>query len=320
MLEREVEQVHRARNSEVGVGVEAANEGAALMVQVALHLELVAEQGGRALAQAAAEFAGERFLGDVGDVGRHACHGEAAGRYDSVLLVASAVPIRVGEDGLAPDLMESDVLRRVQRCGGDHGGGADAPGIGRGPLKDLHPAHAAADDAEQALDAEMLDEAGLGADHVADRDRGELGSPGLTARRLARLEGLRPARSHAAAEDVRADNEVAVRVDGTPGAHDALPPPGAARDRVRSRDILIPGQGVADEDGVASAGIEAAVGLISDSELGKALAGLEQKSVREVYGAVLDVGERGNRVHAAGLRPQLARGNGCAALGRLPTP
>ena len=88
--------------------------------------------------------------------------------------VAAAAPVRIGHDGLPADLVEGDVLRGVLRRGGDrHARENTRSGIARRPLQHLHAAHRAACDAEQAVDAEMVDQHGLRAHHVADGDRQE---------------------------------------------------------------------------------------------------------------------------------------------------
>ncbi len=73
---REVEIVHRARDVEVAVGVEAIDEGRALVAQVALDLEIGIEAEAQRVAvlQRAAELALQRLLREVGDVRGHARH------------------------------------------------------------------------------------------------------------------------------------------------------------------------------------------------------------------------------------------------------
>src|SRR3546814_11502984 len=80
MLLRQVEVVHRPRDVEVGVCVEALHEAGPLVAQVALHLEVRLEAEGQcaAVLQAAAELAMQRRLRPVGDVRGPARDGEAA--------------------------------------------------------------------------------------------------------------------------------------------------------------------------------------------------------------------------------------------------
>ena len=83
MRAREVEIVHRARDVEVAVGVEAIDEGRALVAQVALDLEVGVEAEAQRIAvlQGAAELALQRLLREIGDVRGHARHREAARRH-----------------------------------------------------------------------------------------------------------------------------------------------------------------------------------------------------------------------------------------------
>ena len=88
---------------------------------------------------------------------------------------------------------------------GDADGGEEPLRIVRRPLQHLHAAHGAADHGEQGLDAQRVDQHGLGADHVGDGDHRKaqaVGAAGLGIDR--RWAG----RAHAAADDVGADDEV----------------------------------------------------------------------------------------------------------------
>ena len=96
-----------------------------------------------------------------------------------VLVVVPAVEIRVGDDRLARDLVERDVLRREIGRARDHDRVAHALGIADGPLQRLHRAEAAADHGGEALDAEMVGEPRLGRDPVLDRHHREIGAPRL---------------------------------------------------------------------------------------------------------------------------------------------
>ena len=79
MVGGEVEIVHRPGHVEIGIGVEAVDEGHALVAQIALDLEIGVEAEGQRLAvlQIAAELAVQRRLRQIGDVGGHARHREA---------------------------------------------------------------------------------------------------------------------------------------------------------------------------------------------------------------------------------------------------
>ena len=87
----QVEVVERARDVEVGVGVEAVDEALALVAQVALDLELHVEgvRGvvGRAR-PAPAELLVHALVGQVGDVRHHARDGQAHARAAALGIVA----------------------------------------------------------------------------------------------------------------------------------------------------------------------------------------------------------------------------------------
>ncbi len=153
--------------------------------------------------------------------------------------------------------------------------GENASGIGGRPLQYLHAAHGAADNAEKVLDAEAVEQHRLGAHHVGDGDDGEGEAVGLAGRGV---DFLRPGRAHAAADDVLADDEKAVRVDGQAGAdHERPPAARLAGDRVAACDMLVARQRMADKHGVGPVGVERAVGLIGDGERREAHPAVERE-------------------------------------------
>ncbi len=156
-------------------------------------------------------------------------------------------------------------------CAEWRGGGGDADGreqplgiVGR-PLQHLHPAHRAADHREQRLDAQRVDQHGLGADHVGDGDHREAQAVGPSGFRVDRG---RTGRAHAAADHVRADDEVLCRVERAALADDLGPPAGLAGERVDRGDVLVEGKRVADQDGVGALGVQPPVGAVGDLDLG----------------------------------------------------
>src|SRR5271166_4047752 len=116
------------------------------------------------------------------------------------------------------------------------------------------------------MDAEVLNQPLLRTHHITDGDRREIRAPWLVSLGavgvLAIAEG--PGATHAAAQDIRTDDEKAVRIDRTAGADDRLPPARLVGDRVRLRDILVPGQRMANEYRVGTVRVQGAVGTISD--------------------------------------------------------
>src|SRR5438045_3412217 len=116
---------------------------------------------------------------------RHARHRETARRVAPGVQITPAAPFGIGNDCLPADLVERDVLRRMPRRAGDRHRGEDALGIARGPLQDLHRAHRAADDGEQGIDAEMLEQQLLRPHHVVDRD-----DPAIEPERFAHNEAV----------------------------------------------------------------------------------------------------------------------------------
>ncbi len=116
-VRREIEIVHRAGQIEIGVGIEALDEADALVAQIALHLEIGIERERRIVAvlEPAAELAVQRRVRQIGDVRAHARDREPAPRIGALGEIAPAAPFRIGHHGLAADLVEGDVLRRMPR-------------------------------------------------------------------------------------------------------------------------------------------------------------------------------------------------------------
>ena len=185
MVGGDVEIVHRPRQIEIGVGVEALDKGRALIAQIALDLEIRIERECRQLAilHAAAELAMQRRVRQIGDVRGHPRDREAAMRMRALIDIAAIMPVRIGHHGLTAEFVEGDVLRRMARAAGDRQRGEHAVRIGRGPLQRLHAAHRAADHAEQRVDAETIDQHGLRPHHVGNGDDREIQSPDLAGRR-----------------------------------------------------------------------------------------------------------------------------------------
>ena len=167
--------------------------------------------------------------------------------------------------------MEGDVLRGVPCCCGDRKSGEQAIGIGCGPLKDLHTAHGAAGDAKQHVDAKMIDQQRLRPHHVGDRDDRKVEPVRLAS---FRVDGGGAGRAHAAAKDVRTNDEKSIGVERAAGTNHCLPPPRPAGDRMQVADMLVAGQGVADEKGIGFRRVERAVGLIGDRERRQHRAGI----------------------------------------------
>ena len=86
-----------------------------------------------------------------------------------------------------------------------------------------------------------------------------------------------PVDAHAGADHVRADHEIALGVDRPARPDHGLPPARLLGHRMDVGDVLVAGEGVADQHRVAALGVERAVGLIGDLERGEIDAGIEPK-------------------------------------------
>ena len=118
----------------------------------------------------------------------------------------------------------------------------------------------------------MVEQHRLRAHHVANSNDGKFEAPRLAGRRIGRG---RPGGTHAAAQHVRADHEIAFGVDRLAGADQRFPPAGFAGHRMQVGDVLVAGQGVADQHGIGAGIVEFAVSLVGDLEWRNRHAGIE---------------------------------------------
>ncbi len=141
-------------------------------------------------------------------------HAEGAGECEAAFgavagLVVAAFPCGVEHDGLALEVVEAEA-HGSERSDADGDGAGDAFGEEDGPLEHLHAADGGSDGELEALDAEVVDEFGLGADDVADADQGEGRAVGLAG---GGVDGAGAGGSVTGAEDVDADDAVAGEVE-----------------------------------------------------------------------------------------------------------
>ena len=112
--------------------------------------------------------------------------------------------------------------------------------VGR-PLQNLHAAHGPADHGEQGLDAEVIDQHGLGPHHVGDGDDRKGQTPGLAG---PGVNGGGARRAHAAADHIGADDEMPLGIQRQTRTHHLGPPTGLAVGRMQSRHMLVAGERV----------------------------------------------------------------------------
>src|SRR5439155_10490828 len=98
------------------------------------------------------------------------------------------------------------------------------------PLERLHPAKGAAARGQQTLDPELAQEGPLGADHVADRDDGEI--PAVWTPR-SRVRRVRSGRAAAAPDEIAAHDVVTIGVERLARPDHAVPPSEARETALR---------------------------------------------------------------------------------------
>lgn len=126
----------------------------------------------------------------------------------------------------------------------------------------LHRTHRRTNAGVQLVNAEVVQQAKLRANHVEYGDDGKAGRVWLLS---ARLDGGRARRAVAPSEDIRADDEELVRVQREPGSNELLPP---ALGLVQLGGGGVRGRGETgvQEDDVVPRGRERAPSLVGDVE------------------------------------------------------
>tara|TARA_Y100000589_G_scaffold55123_1_gene45684 strand:- start:867 stop:1322 length:456 start_codon:yes stop_codon:yes gene_type:complete len=116
------------------------------------------------------------------------------------------------------------------------------------------------------MDPEVIEKVALGPDHVLNGEVGEKHAVGF-ARGGGILAG-RTGRTLASPQAVRANHEKLVRVDRFAGADDVIPPTRLSIFlRIYACNVVITGQGMTNENGVASLFVQFAIGFIFDPKL-----------------------------------------------------
>ncbi|MPM78721.1 hypothetical protein SDC9_125732 [bioreactor metagenome] len=263
MLARGVEVIERARDEQVGVGVEVFAELVALVAQIALDLKLDVLRAVLqvdALAQMAAELLVHHIVAQIGDVTDHARDAQAAPGHDVVCIEIAAVEIRIGDDGAARHLVEGNVLGIEVGRARHHHRVPHAVGILQRPRQRLHAPQAAAQHHGQLRNAQAVQQQGLGVDPVFHRHHRELRA--IDGARV-RVGVHRPGRAEARAQVVHPDHKELVGVHRLARADHVVPPALAlGLVLVDARHVVRRVERVADQHGVGLVGVEFAVGLV----------------------------------------------------------
>ena len=263
--------VHRVRDVQIGIGVEAGEELSRLVFEIAFNGKHRAKARGvlrlpggvlrhPRLLLAPAEAAVEEIEREIGDVRHLAGLREAYGRSPvRRAVVVAALPARIERDRVASHHVERERLRVRRRPGGDHHRAVHLAGMRRDPFNHLDAAKAAAHEPREMRDPQLPQQRAIDLHRVANgeaRERTAVGPP----RRG--IDGRRSRRALATAQDVRADDPIEVGVDRAAGADNAVPPAGGLRlARMHPRHVRISRERVADEDHVVVRGRFASAGL-----------------------------------------------------------
>ncbi len=214
-----------------------------------------------------AEAAGELPLAAVADLGHPAGqpHPRVGAGTGGPVVVVPAAPAGVGGDRRDLGGVEGDLLGGRGRPAGDDHRPGDAVGIAQRPLQGAHPPHRPADHTGEAPDPERVGQQRLHQHLVTDGDLRPAAAPG-PAVRGGRGRAGRPL---AAAQDVRAHDEVAFGVQRPARTDHRVPPATADVPRAgRTGGVAVTGQRVQDQQGVGRRRVEPPPGLIGHCHAG----------------------------------------------------
>ena len=254
------------------------------MAQIGFDLEIRIEPEAHRITilQAAAEFLGQPFFGQIGDMRRHARHGEAR-RRRFVGNICSARPYRISHDCLPANFVKRDILRAVAGRGGNCHNLLHPRRMVHRPGQRLHAAHRTTNHRRQRTDAEMIKQPRLRFHHVGDGDHREIHRERLA---RARIDARRPGAAHAAAQHIGADHEPMFGIDRLARPHQPRPPTGLARNGVGAGQILITCQRVAHQNRVSAIGVQLAIGFIGDGEFGQHTAARQREIPGQRHAAI----------------------------------
>lgn len=200
------------------------------------------------------------------------------GRHPVRPVVEATVPVWVHHKNLALGVAHGDGVGVGASASGDGDEATDAVREEDARGEGKHAAHGGADRGVQDADIKVVEEAKLGANHVRHGENGEPGSIALT---VGRIDAARPRRTVAAANDVGADDEEAVRIEGLPRAYEGLPPAGFGV-RIGGPSMGGGGEASVEEYSVGGVGVEGAPGLIGDVEAGEETTPIKRQGISAV--------------------------------------
>ena len=259
-------------DDEVGVGVEAGQQLAGVVVEVGLDL-VAAADGGVLLALMGPSEAGVEFGGAaVGRVRQRPGQAQAPHGADGVGVVVAVEEEGVRHDGELLEVAPGELVGGGRGAGGHEHQVAYPLRVADGPFDGAVPAQGGADDQVEGIDSQGVRQARLGCDGIACGQPWEARAPGAAVG----CDGGGAGRALAPAQDVGGDDEVAVGVDGPAGADQVAPP---ARCGVAGTGLAghvgVAGQRMQDQDGVVVLGGQLAPGLEGEVGVGQNLAGLQ---------------------------------------------
>ena len=160
----QIEQIHRQRQREVTVRVEALHELRSLMTEIGADGKSFLEFN-RLLARmqpVALEFLAHGLRRKIGDVADHPRQRQADGGAVRLVVILAAVKMRIAANGVSAHDIKRQRLAGQSRRTGQHHRAAQPVGMPRGPGQCLMSAYGTADDRDELANAKVIQQAGAG--------------------------------------------------------------------------------------------------------------------------------------------------------------
>ena len=265
--------VHGLAQDDIGVGVKALCQLVAVMLEIGLHCITTALEriflGLRAAPEPELEFR----AGPIADLAETTGDGQAIYRSGARPVIVATRKGRILAYGADLQGAQCDLISCCRRSDGQHDGTTDPLGIADTPFEHAHSAHGSPDDTRPRRNAERIGQAHFDAHLITNGDHGEFRAVVPPVRATRRRSG----RPLAAAENVRAHHEVAVRVERCPWPDEAFPPTRRhmAWSR-RSGRMRVSREGMEHQDAVAPLRVWRPPRFISDRDLREHTAALQR--------------------------------------------
>ena len=242
----DIEEIHGQRQLDIAVGVESFHEFITLIGEIGSDAKFFFEFGRQfpGLQSIRFEFFSHGFGGQIGNVAEHAGEGQSRRGCGAFVDVLPVSIISIAPDCVAAHDIERKCLSRQAGARSKRDGSGEAFRMACRPRHNLMPAHGSANRREEAGHSYVIDEPELCFHHVQRCDCREVRAIALSG---CGIPVVGAGGSTAPSQNIRANDEVTIRVDGFAGPNGYIPPPGLIL-RIMARYVRVAAKRVTDQD------------------------------------------------------------------------